>query len=281
MASDALVRFLFQQKNVRGELAYVNNSLEQMLENHQYPLPVKQLLAELVVAASLLTATLKFEGEIALQLQGDGPVRFVAVNGNHQQEFRAVVRMQAELQGDSFKDLVGSGYLVITITPVQGERYQGIIPLTGNSLTETLEAYFAQSEQLPTRLYIFTEIAQQQRAAGFMLQVLPVEQDKAREDFNELVALSDTITSAELLNLPAEDMLYRLFHQEQVEVFPTQEIRFVCGCSKQKCESALFSLGKEVIAEQVALGGLDMSCEYCNKSYHFSEAELQHIHQQL
>lgn len=281
MASDALLRFLFQQKHVRGELSYINDSLQQMLENHQYPLPVKQLLAELVVATSLLTATLKFEGEIAMQLQGDGPVKFAAVNGNHLQQFRGVARLQAELQGDSFNDLIGQGYLVVTITPLQGERYQGIIPLTGNSLTETLEAYFAQSEQLPTRLYLFTDINKQNRAAGLMLQVLPVEQDKAREDFNELVTLSDTLTATELLDLPAEEVLYRLFHQEQVEIFPTQAISFVCGCSKQKCESALFSLGRAVVAEQMALGGLDMSCEYCNTSYHFTVNDLQAIHDKL
>ncbi len=279
--TDALIRFLFQQKHVRGELAYVEDSLDKMLQHHQYPLPVKQLLAELVVATSLLTATLKFEGEIAVQLQGDGPVRFAAVNGDHQQAFRGVVRMQAELSGDNFRALVGNGYLVVTITPVQGERYQGIIPLSGDSLTSTLEAYFAQSEQLPTRIYIYTDISNRNRAAGFMLQVLPVEQDKAREDFNELVVLSDTLTAGELLDLPPEEVLHRLFHQEVVEVFPAQQISFVCGCSKQKCESALFSLGRAVIAEQLALGGLDMACEYCNKAYHFSADELQSIHDQL
>ncbi len=281
MAPDQLVRFIFQEKHVRGELAYASDSLTQMLEHHQYPLPVKQLLAELVIATSLLTATLKFEGEIAVQLQGDGPVNFAAVNGNHLQEFRGVVRMQAELQGDSFNDLIGQGYLVVTITPRQGERYQGIIPLTGNSLTETLEAYFAQSEQLPTRLYIFTDITEQNRAAGLLLQVLPVEQQKARADFDDLVTITDTITAQELLDLPVNDMLYRLYHQEQVEVFPSQAIRFVCGCSKQKCESALFSLGRAVVAEQLAIGGLDMSCEYCNKSYHFSVDDLQAIHDKL
>lgn len=281
MMSDSLIRFLFQEKHVRGELAYLNESLEQMLQNHDYPLPVKQLLAELVVATSLLTATLKFEGEIAMQLQGDGPVKFAAVNGSHQQAFRGVVRLQAELQGESFKELVGNGYLVVTITPDQGERYQGIIPLTGNSLTETIEAYFAQSEQLPTRLYIFTDIQQQPRAAGLMLQVMPIEQNKAREDFADLVMLSDTLTAQELLNLPAEETLIRLFHQEHVEVFPTQSIQFHCGCSKQKCESALISLGREVMTEQLALGSVDMSCEYCNKNYHFSTSELAEILNQL
>lgn len=279
--SDALIRFLFQQKHVRGELAYVQQSLQQMLEHHQYPLPVKQLLAELVVATSLLTATLKFEGEIAVQLQGDGPVRFAAVNGSHQQAFRGVARLQSELTGDSFRQLVGNGYLVVTITPNQGERYQGIIPLTGESLTSTLEAYFTQSEQLPTRLYIFTDIQQQNRAAGLMLQVLPVEPEKARQDFSDLVVLSDTITPHELLELPPEVVLHRLFHQELVEVFPAQNISFVCGCSKQKCESALFSLGRAVVTEQMNIGSLDMSCEYCNTSYHFSKDDLQRIHDQL
>ena len=128
-------------------------------------------------------------------------MRFAAVNGTHAQAFRGVVRLQAELTGESFRDLVGNGYLVVTITPNQGERYQGIIPLTGDSLTSTLEDYFAQSEQLPTRLYIFTDIQQHNRAAGLMLQVLPVEQEKARQDFADLVVLSDTITAAELLSI--------------------------------------------------------------------------------
>ena len=151
--SDQLVRFLFREKDVRGEIVKVAQSLDLMLQNHQYALPVKQLLAELVAATSLLTATLKFEGNIAVQVQGDGPVKFAAVNGNNKQQFRGVVRMQSEINGDSFLDLIGEGFLLVTITPDQGERYQGVIPITGNSLTDTLEAYFNQSEQLPTRIY--------------------------------------------------------------------------------------------------------------------------------
>ncbi len=200
MNSDNLFRFLFQQRNVRGEIVQLSSSLDQMLLHHSYPQPVKQLLAELVAATSLLTATLKFEGDIAVQVQGDGPVRFAAVNGTDQQQFRGVVRMQAEITGSSFRDLIGEGYLLVTITPKQGERYQGIIPLSGDSLTTTLEAYFAQSEQLPTRLYLYTDLQPEHcRAAGFMLQVLPVEQQKAKADFDDLVMLSDTLTQTEFL----------------------------------------------------------------------------------
>jgi molecular chaperone Hsp33 len=282
MNSDSLYRFLFQQKNVRGELVQLSTSLDQMLLHHDYPQPVKQLLAELVAATSLLTATLKFEGDIAVQLQGDGPVRFAAVNGTNQQQFRGVVRMQAEITGNSFRQLIGEGYLLVTITPQQGERYQGIIPLAGDSLTSTLEAYFAQSEQLPTRLYLYTDLQQQQcRAAGFMLQLLPVDQQKAKADFADLVVLSDTLTQQEIFDLPAEQLLYRLFHQETVELFPAQQVSFVCGCSRDKCSAAIISLGETVIREHISEGQLDISCEYCNKTYHFSAEDLSAVLLQL
>lgn len=273
--SDQLVRFLFREKDVRGEIVQVAASLDLMLQNHQYAQPVKQLLAELVAATSLLTATLKFEGQIAVQIQGDGPVKFAAVNGNNKQQFRGVVRMQSEVTGDSFLELIGQGFLLVTITPDQGERYQGVIPVTGNSLSETLEAYFNQSEQLPTRIYLHTDIGEvHNKAAGLLLQVLPVDQEKAKHDFAELEQLTDTITAEELLTLAPEDMLYRLFHQEVVELFPAQKVEFVCGCSRDKCEAAIISLGQAAIEEHIAEGKLDISCEYCNTTYHFDSNAL-------
>lgn len=280
--SDQLLRFLFRERDVRGEVVKVGASLDAMLAGHQYPQPVKQLLAELVAATSLLTATLKFEGQIAVQLQGDGPVRFIAVNGNDQQQFRGVARLQSEIQGDSFAELIGQGYMLVTITPNQGERYQGIIPLVSDSLTATLEAYFNQSEQLPTRLYLYTEIGEQHsQAAGLLLQVLPVDQEKSREDFAHIELLADTLTREELLTLPPEESLYRLFHQEIVELFPSQPVQFVCGCSRDKSESAIISLGADVIDEYIAEGKLDISCEYCNTIYHFDAADLQQLKQKF
>lgn len=280
--SDQLLRFLFRERDVRGEVVKVGASLDAMLAGHQYPQPVKQLLAELVAATSLLTATLKFEGQIAVQLQGDGPVKFIAVNGNDQQQFRGVARLQSEIQGDSFAELIGQGYMLVTITPTQGERYQGIIPLVSDSLTATLEAYFNQSEQLPTRLYLHTEIGENNcAAAGLLLQVLPVDRDKSREDFAHIELLADTLTREELLTLPPEECLYRLFHQEIVELFPAQQIQFVCGCSKEKSEAAIVSLGTDIIDEYIAEGKLDISCEYCNAVYHFDAAQLQQLKQKF
>ncbi len=280
--SDQLLRFLFRERDVRGEVVKVGASLDAMLAGHQYPQPVKQLLAELVAATSLLTATLKFEGQIAVQLQGDGPVRFIAVNGNDQQQFRGVARLQSEIQGESFAELIGQGYMLVTITPNQGERYQGIIPLVSDSLTATLEAYFNQSEQLPTRLYLHTDIDEQHsHAAGLLLQVLPVDREKSREDFAHIELLADTLTREELLTLPPEESLYRLFHQEIVELFPAKPVQFVCGCSRDKSAAAIVSLGADVIDEYIAEGKLDISCEYCNTIYHFDAADLQQLKQQF
>ncbi len=280
--SDQLLRFLFRERDVRGEVVKVSTSLDQMLAGHQYPQPVKTLLAEMVAATSLLTATLKFEGQIAVQLQGDGPVRFVAVNGDHLQQFRGVARLQREVQGSSLHELIGQGHMLVTITPVQGERYQGIIPLVGDSLTTTLEAYFAQSEQLPTRLYLHTGFdGEQSQAAGLLLQVLPVDPAKAREDYEHIVMLADTLRREELLSLPAEETLYRLFNQEVVELFPAQPVRFVCGCSREKCEAAIISLGAAAIDEHIAEGQLDISCEYCQTTYRFDASQLHMLKQKF
>lgn len=282
MTSDNLYRFLFQDKHVRGELVQLSSSLDKMLLNHDYPFPVKKLLAELVAATSLLTATLKLEGEIAVQIQGDGPLRFAAVNGNNQQQFRGIARLRSELQGDNFRDLVGDGHMLVTITPNQGERYQGIIPLTGESLAQTLESYFAQSEQLPTRLYLFTDIQpQHSRASGFMLQVLPVNQQQAKIDFNELAILSDTLSAEETLNLPVEQLLYRLYHEEVIELFTPQSVSFVCGCSREKSEAAIISLGKAIIDEHIAEGKLEINCDYCQNNYIFDRNDLQKLSDKL
>lgn len=278
MNSDTLFRFLFRDKHVRGEIVDLAHSLQHMLQGHDYPFPVKQLLAEMVAATSLLTATLKFEGEISVQLQGDGPVRYATVNGTDQQVFRGVARLQSEIQGEGLRALVGEGYLLVTITPHQGERYQGIIPLTGDSLKETIEAYFVQSEQLPTRVYLCTDVqSDKARAAGMLLQVLPVDQQKSHEEFAELVVLADTIKADELLNLPAAEVVHRLFHQEVVEAFPLQPVRFECGCSRLKCEAAILNLGAQAIQEHIADGQLDIQCEYCKTNYHFDPAHLQQL----
>jgi len=276
---DQLHRYLFENYAVRGELVTVSESLRQILENHSYPQPVKNILAELLVATSLLTATLKFAGDITVQLQGDGPMSLAVINGNNKQQLRGVARVQDEIADDAdLKALVGNGYLVITITPEEGERYQGVVGLEGDTLAACLEDYFMRSEQLPTRLYIRTgEVDGQPAAGGMLLQVLPA-QDTDSNDFEHLSTLTDTIKTEELLTLPANDVLWRLYHEEEVTLYDPQDVEFKCTCSRERCAGALKTLPDEEIESILAEEGeIDMHCDYCGSHYLFNAMDIAEI----
>lgn len=276
---DQLHRYLFENHAVRGELATVNDTFRHMLSGHDYPAPVQALLGEMLVATSLLTATLKFSGDITVQIQGDGPLRLAVINGNHQQEMRGVARLQGEIAPDStLREMVGNGYLAITITPTEGERYQGVVGLEGDDVAACLENYFLQSEQLPTRLFIRTGQHDGQRcAAGMLLQVLPA-QSGSQDDFDHLAQLTATIKNDELFALAADEVLYRLYHQEQVTLYEPQPVIFRCHCSRERCADALMTLPAEEIGDMLAQDGeIDMHCDYCGAHYLFSAADIDAI----
>jgi len=276
---DQLHRYLFENYAVRGELVTVSGSLQHILENHDYPEPVKMILGELLVATSLLTATLKFAGDITVQLQGDGPMSLAVINGNNRQEMRGVARVQGEVPDDAdLKTLIGNGYLVITIAPEEGERYQGVVGLEGDTLAECLEDYFMRSEQLPTRLFIRTGVVDGKAAAGGMLlQVLPA-QDTQANDFEHLATLTDTIKLEELTTLPANDVLWRLYHEEEVTLYDPQDVMFKCTCSRERCAGALRTLPDEEIDSILAEEGeIDMHCDYCGNHYLFNSMDIAEI----
>lgn len=276
---DQLHRYLFENFAVRGELVTVSDTWQQIMQNHDYPAPVKTILGELLVATSLLTATLKFDGDITVQLQGDGPMTLAVINGNNNQQMRGVARFKGDIPADAdLKTLVGNGYLVITITPAQGERYQGVVGLEGDTLAACLEDYFLRSEQLPTRLFIRTgDVEGKPAAGGMLLQVLPA-QDAQADDFNHLAALTETIKAEELLTLPANDVLWRLYHEEEVTLYDPQNVEFKCTCSRERCADALRTLPDEevnsIIAEE---GEIDMNCNYCGNHYVFNAMDIAEI----
>lgn len=276
MQQDLLHRYIFDNLDVRGELVQLEQTYSDIIANHNYPAPVKAMMGDLLVATCLLTATIKFEGDIAVQIQGDGPVKYAVINGDNQQNMRGVARIQGEITGSSLSDLFGRGHMVITITPNKGEPYQGIVALQGDTLGECLELYFEQSEQLRTKLWITTENGvDSSRCAGMLLQILPVDKAKAEADFQHLEALTATITDKELLELDAETVLTRLYHQDSVRVFEPQAVNFVCGCSRQKTENALVNVGQDVLLEDIEKHGeIKISCNYCLKDYIFNKQEI-------
>lgn len=272
MSRDILHRYLFDNADVRGQLVQLQSSYQQMLTAHPYPKALQVLLGELMAATSLLTATIKFVGDISVQLQGDGPVSLVVINGDNQLQMRGVARWQGEFADDAqLPALLGKGHMVITLTPEKGERYQGIVSLEHGTLAACLEEYFNQSEQLPTQINLFADA---QQAAGMLLQVLPSQQED-KDDFSHLCVLTRTIKAEELFNLDAEDILHRLYHEEEVRLFDPVAVSFKCTCSRERSAGALKTLAlaelEAILAED---GKIDMGCEYCSASYSFDAIDI-------
>ena len=285
MAFDQLHRYLFNKANVRGEMVRLESSYQEILDSYHYPEVIQTLLGELMVATSMLTATLKFEGDIAIQIQGEGPLSYAVINGTHKQELRGVARWDGALATlpTDFSELVQKGVLVITITPEQGERYQGMVALDKPTLAECVEAYFEQSEQLATKVILRTQVNNNVgKAGGLFLQILPSSSqatDKNDTAFEHLSTITDTIKNEELFELPAEDILHRLYHDEEVELYPANKVIFKCNCSKERSAIALSGLNKEELLEIVAKDGdIKMNCQYCHTGYSFDAIDVESIH---
>lgn len=276
--SDFKQRFLFPGSDIRGELVRVEHSLGPILgAPHDYPLAVQGLVGEAVAAVALLAGTLKFNGRLSLQAQGKGPVSLLLAECNHEGELRAVARHDEAARFDSTElgALIGDGTLVITITPTQGRQYQGIVPLVDNNLATCLEGYFRQSEQLPTRLWL---AAGNGRAAGLMLQRLP-NQVAAQADnaahWQHLETLAATLKMEELLDLDAETVLHRLFHETPPQLPAAQPLRFGCTCSRDRTRSALIALGAGELQRLLDEDGeATLTCRFCGNHEHFDNVDL-------
>lgn len=284
--ADTLHRYLFNDAHVRGELVQLQQSYQAILEAYPYPPAIKQLLGELMAATCLLTATLKFEGEVALQLQSEGAVKYAVINGTHDQQLRGVARWDEQLEAlpEQFSDLFHKGVLAITITPIEGERYQGMVALDKPTLAECIEAYFEQSEQLTTKVVLKTDSeSDKPSAAGALLQILPTTSERTepadRPRFEHLSILTESLTLKEMVTLPAQEILHRLYHEEDVELFPAQPVVFKCTCSRERSAAALANVDKQELLDIVAQDGdIKMNCQYCHAEYRFDAIDVEAIH---
>jgi len=276
--ADTLQRFTFDQTHVRGELVGLRQTLADIFGRQSYSEPVNNLLGELLAAAALLSATVKIEGLLTLQVQTDGPIRALLAETSHDGKLRGIVRMD-ETQDASSGSLLGSnGQLVITIDPDKGRRYQGIVPLEGDNIAACLEGYFKQSEQLGTRIWLACENGV---AAGMLLQELPelgeVQEgiDADPDAWDRLTHLASTIRVDELLHLENDQILHRLYHEEQVRLYPLSPLKFSCSCSKDRLSVALTHLGyeqcQEIIDEQQKIRA---DCQFCGQHYSFTQSDV-------
>ncbi|WFM72230.1 Hsp33 family molecular chaperone HslO [Halomonas sp. CKK8] len=276
--TDQIQRFLFDKTNVRGEIVTLERAYGEVLERHDYPPAVNHLLGELLAAVALLTDTVKLDGTLSIEVRGQGALALLMAESNPGGELRAIARLaeDAAIPGENadFRELVGEGQIMITLDPTDGHRYQGVVALEHDSLAGCLAAYFAQSEQLPTRLWL---AADGRRAGGLLLQRMPDEsQNQDVDAWERTVHLADTVKEEELLGLEPLEVLRRLYHEETVRVFDPKALRFGCTCSRERIASALMTLGaqelREVLAEQ---GGIDTQCHFCHSRYHFPASEVE------
>ena len=274
--ADGKRRFLFEELDLRGEIVHVDQALGEVLSIHAYPGGVARLLGEFLASAVLLASNLKFRGSLTVQARSDAQIPLVMAECSSELTVRAIARGADSATAEDFTSLLGGGLLTLTVTPARGKRYQGIVPLASTSLGASIDAYFSQSEQLQTRLYLACD---GQRAAGLLLQQLPVTRVKdpaQREEHWERVnLLAETLHNDELLTLRDDELLHRLFHEEQVRLFGPESVRFRCSCSQDRTLAALATLGEDeiraILEEQ---GAVTMDCEFCNQRYCFREPDL-------
>ncbi len=268
---DRLHRFLFEHQNIRGEFVQLDDSWREVLARASYPAPVRAVLGEAMAAAALLVGTLKIDGSLTMQIRGAGPVHLLVVQAFSDGGIRGLARWHGEINPGSLASLTGSGQLVMTIDPREGERYQGIVPLTGEHLQDALQHYFEQSEQLPTRLWLASS---DESAAGLLIQALPGEREDG-DSWNRIVHLAETVSDDELLQLDAATLLRRLYHEEEVRLFDPSPVRFQCSCSREKIINTLRQLGEQEMNDIIAeRGKIDVDCEFCGARYEFDSVDV-------
>lgn len=297
-----LHKFLFEGLPVRGMLVRLTDSWQEVLRRRAVtqsdPTPVQVMLGEMCAAATLMQANVKFNGSLIIQMQGDGPVKLAVAEARSDLSFRATAKVVGEVADDArleaMLNLKGQGRCAITLDPTDRlpgqQAYQGVVPLHGDQgeplqkLSEVLEHYMLQSEQLDTRLVL---AANGEVAAGLLIQRMPVQGDgnlagRRNEDdiglsesFNRIAMLAATLTQEELLGLDAKTILRRLFWEESVRQFAPLTPRFRCSCSRERVQNMLTGLGREesdsLIAER---GEVEVGCDFCGVQYHFDAVDI-------
>jgi molecular chaperone Hsp33 len=271
--SDTLQRFLFEHAPIRGEFVCLEAVWQSVLDRHNYPSVLRDLMGELCAAATLLAATLKLKGSLVLQIHGKGAVKLLVVECSGDLELRATAKWEGELLQGSLQDLVGDGRFVITLDPKDGNQaYQGIVALEGESIAEILRNYMTRSEQLETILWL---AANETTAAGMLLQKLPEQAGHGDKDaWNRATQLADTLKPKELLTLTAEDLVHRLYHEDDIRLFEAQLVTFRCTCSRDNVARMLRMLGREEVNSIIIeRGEVEVHCEFCNQRYIFDRVD--------
>jgi len=276
---DRLTRFLLEQAGVRGVHVQLDETWAQIRSRADYPADVGALLGEAVAASALFTGHAKVDGRLSVQLRGHGALRTLFAECTGAGTLRAIATLAEgeAIAAHALSSLGPDALLAITIENpgTRGQdpaRYQGLVGLDADTLSEAFEGYFRQSEQLPTRLLL---AANGERVSGLMLQKLPGDAGDL-DGWNRASLLFDTLAAAELLETPAEVLLHRLFHDDGVRLLGDKPLRFGCSCSRERVSAMLESLGEAEARAAVEdnAGVAEIRCEFCGEAYRYSGAEI-------
>ncbi|HIP95268.1 MAG TPA: Hsp33 family molecular chaperone HslO [Leucothrix sp.] len=288
--SDKLHRFFLENLNIRGEWVSLKKSWHEIQNAANYPAPVRHVLGEALAAVSLLAESLKFDGSLTLQIRGTQPVTMLVVQASSEGDVRGIAKWQGDIPNTGTNDatlseLFGAGTMVISVEnnpksgAKQGEQYQSLVSLEGESLAACLKEYFAQSEQLETQLWLAVD---NESVAGLMLQSVPNNTaNKANVDidpqnnWDHATILADSLSKEELLTLDVKTLLHRLYHEEDLRLYDAKPLRFKCSCSQAKIDQVIYALGETdanvLIKEQGTIG---VDCEFCNKHYALDKIDV-------
>jgi molecular chaperone Hsp33 len=304
MSQDVIHRFSFADAPIRGQWVRLSDSIAEARDRQRCPPAGQQLLAEMLAAVSLMADSIKFHGTVALQARGSGPVGTALAECRSRHLLRGIVRMRDDVPDSEqpsgrpravagglaapLTNLLGDGQMAITLTPdreraPEAVAYQGVVALDGASLAENLEGYFANSEQLPTRLFL---AADGDSVTGLLLQRLPddgatlLSADAADDAWQEIDLLAGTLRADELASLPLETLLRRLFHQRTIAVHPGRQLQFSCTCSRDRVGRMLQGLPKEEILDLLETrGSVDVTCEVCGAQYQFDRFDTHLVYE--
>lgn len=272
--SDTLQRFIFEHAHIRGEIVHIEKTFQTIMAQRDYPPMVKNLLGEAIVCCLLLASSIKFEGSLNLQFQGDSRLPLLLVQCDHEFNVRAYSKYKEDLQIADYANAFLQGQMVLTISQNnQTQAYQSLVPIQSTSMSENLMAYFAQSEQISTRVWLAVN---EECAAGMLLQLMPGEDTEQREQFWEYaVQLGQTVSEEELLTLDNETLLFRLYNEAELRVFDAKSTRFKCRCTPEKMKHVITILGEQEANELLTEHGkIDINCDFCNQKYNFDSIDV-------
>ena len=266
--------FLLEDRGIRGALVRLEETWRQVIAAHNYSPQVRTLLGEGVAATVLLASGLKAKPSVSLQLQGEGPLRLMLIQCTEGLRVRGMAHYSPAPQT---RPLLGQGKLVVNLdTGKPNGFFQGIVPMASSQLDGCLEAYFKQSEQLATRLILKSS---ERRVAGLLLQVLPGRQEESADAaFDDVAACASTVSTADLTELPADDLLPKLFADQAIRLFPAKPVAHDCRCTPERLAGVVRMLGadevKGLLAEQ---GHVELTCEFCNRSFRYDDTAVDGI----